>query len=746
MTRQANPPTDPVSLAACGREAWAGRVFRWLAGGVILAAGLIAYHNSLSGPFVYDDPASILRNATIHGLHWRTIGRVFCTPGGASPLQSRPIANLTLAINYALGGDRVWGYHAFNLAIHLAAGLILFGVARRTFRLPRMPQSIRSAADLLGFATALVWIVHPLGSEAVAYITERTESLMAMFYLLTLYGLVVGATAGSRIGRSAGFGVSVAACALGMGCKEIIISAPFLAVVYDCVFITGSWRETWRRRWKLYLALAATWGALAGAIALSGTRYNTSILERHATVWEYACTQFGAIVTYLKLSVWPSPLIVDYGENKPLALGEILPPAVVVALLLGLTIWALARRPAALKMVGFIGAWVFVILAPTSSVLPLATEPIAERRMYLPLAGLVAGAVALGYWFGQRAFARMGVGRWGRRAIGLGLLAAVVVPFAWLTVRRNRDYQSEFALWQDTVNKRPGNPRALNNLGLVFGEQFGDQDRAIALYGEAITIAPWYAKPYINRASAYGRKGDFGRAIADCNKAIELDPSSAAAYCARGGAYGDQRDFSRAVADLTRAIELDPQFAPAYNNLGNFYVRTDDISLAIANYSKAVELDPRFAQAYNNRGSAYGEQGDQDRAIADFTRAIDLNPSYAEALYNRGLAHGDKGEQGNAIADYTRAIELAPRNARAYASRGLAYAEKDDYDRAIADLNQAVELAPNDAEAYRSRAAAFLFKKEYDKAWADVRKCRSLGGTVEPKLLELLRAASGRSE
>ena len=707
MTCPLNSPTDFAPPAAFGRDAWTGRLFRWLAAGLIVAAGLVAYHNSLAGPFLFDDPAAITNNPTIRQLHWRSLGNIFRTPGGAGPIQNRPVVNLTLAINYALGGERVWGYHAVNLAIHLAAGLILFGLARRTFRLPRMPQSIRSAADLLGFATALVWIVHPLGTESVTYVVERTESLMAMFYLLTLYGLLVGATATSRAGRAGGFAVSVAACATGMGCKEVMVTAPVIALAYDSVFISGSWRETLRRRWKLHLALATTWGVLAAAIASSGPRFHTSIFDQGVTVRDYACTQFGAVVTYLKLSVWPSPLIASYGDTLAHSAGEILPPAVAVGLLIALTIWALIRWP----MVGFIGVWMFVILAPTSSILPLPNEPIAERRMYLPLAGLVAGAVAMAYWFGQRALERLGVGRWGRRAIGLTVLAGVVAPFAWLTVSRNRDYQSEMALYQDTVNKRPSNHLAINNLGVVYAGQ-GDFDKAIGLCSKAIELAPRFAVAYCNRANVYAEKGDFTKALADCDRAIELDPRHALAHDTRGSVYGRMGDTEAALADYTKAIELDPRAAQTYFSRGVVYGRKGDLDRAIADYDKAIELDPRLSIAYNNRGNACVRTDDISKAIADYTIAIELNPRYANAYYNRGVAYDRNGEFDKAIADYTAAIDLDPQA----------------------------------AQTYGDRARSYLMKADYARAWADVKECRARGGNVEPDFLQKLRQASSQPD
>src|ERR1022692_1539631 len=201
---------------------------------MVVAAGLLAYHNSFTGPFIFDDFYSIEDNPTIHHLWpiWQTLSppRI-----GAPTVEGRPLVNLSLAINYALGGYRLWGYHALNLTIHILAALTLFGIVRRTLLQPRLQERFGAAADGLALAVAVLWMVHPLQTESVTYIIQRAESLMGLFYLLTLYCFLRAAGAGGP-GRFWWLAASVFACLLGMATKEVMVSAPLVVLLYDRTF------------------------------------------------------------------------------------------------------------------------------------------------------------------------------------------------------------------------------------------------------------------------------------------------------------------------------------------------------------------------------------------------------------------------------------------------------------------------------------------------------------------------------
>ncbi len=341
-----------------------------LAAGLILLAAAAVYGNSFAGPFVLDDRYSIVENPSIRHL-W-PIGAVLLPPH-AEQIGGRPVVNLILALNYALGETDVWGYHLVNVVIHVLAAWTLFGVVRRTLVLPWLRERFGSAAIPLALTISLLWMIHPLHTEAVTYIIQRAEALMGLFYLLTLYCFIRGASVegsgvggqgvgGERVFSFAGFilhpssfilppvawyAASVLACLLGMATKEVMATAPVIVLLYDRTFLAGSFREAWRRRYGLYLALAATWGVVAALLISTGFYGgSTGFAVEKFTWWSYLLTQPGVVVHYLRLAFWPAGLCLDYDWRPAQTAAGIVLPGILVASLLGLTLWALVKRPA----------------------------------------------------------------------------------------------------------------------------------------------------------------------------------------------------------------------------------------------------------------------------------------------------------------------------------------------------------------------------------------------------------------
>src|ERR1035438_115788 len=247
-----------------------------LAAIVILLAALAAYHGSFSGPLIYDDVPAIADNKPIRHL----LTALSPPHGEGLTVEGRPVLNLSLAINYAISGTGVWSYHVLNLVIHVLAGWTLFGIVRRTLcrmRIrrgdlppsgdgPSLPDTPDGGSTLFALGAALLWTVHPLQTEAVTYIIQRAESMMGLFYLLTLYCLIRGADAersASGGPAPAGrpgiwYGLSVAACLLGMGTKEVMITAPVMMLFYDRTFAAGTFAGAWRSRRVYYLDRKST--------------------------------------------------------------------------------------------------------------------------------------------------------------------------------------------------------------------------------------------------------------------------------------------------------------------------------------------------------------------------------------------------------------------------------------------------------------------------------------------------------
>ena len=467
----------------------AGRV----ALGLVLLT-FLAYAGNFSGLYLFDDASAITENPSI-----RHLSTAFFPAPNGTPVSGRPLVNLTFALDYAAAGTAVWIYHATNLLIHILAALALFSLLRRTLELPVIAPRFRAAATGIAGTVALLWAVHPLQTESVSYLAQRAESLMGLFYFLTLDGLVRAVTTGDRRWLAA----SAGACLAGMASKEVMISAPLLALLFDRTFVSGSFAAALRRRAGYYGALAATWLLLAAEMIQVGNRGNAVGRGLKVDSWTYALTQCHAIALYLRLALWPHPLTLDYGTTTFTAPGDVLPGAMLIAVLAAATLYYIGRRSA----LGFVGAWFFAILAPSSSVVPLAKQTLAEHRMYLPLAAVVLVVV-------------LGLHAAGLRARWTALLAA---PLLVLTLLRNADYVNGVTIWQQSVERYPGNPRARINLGNAWVNA-GQFERGAEQFEAALRLDPNLPEAHNDLGVAENALGQPARAAAEFRAALRLFP------------------------------------------------------------------------------------------------------------------------------------------------------------------------------------------------------------------------------
>jgi protein O-mannosyl-transferase len=655
----------------------------WFALGLIALAAILAYQNSFSGAFVYDDTPWIVENPSIRQL--RPFLHVLFPPKDDS-IGGRPVVSLTLAINYAFGETNVWGYHAVNLAIHILAAWTLFGVVRRTLE---GSESARLAAagtptTLLAAAVALLWMLHPLQTESVTYVIQRTEALMGLFYLLVLYCVIRGATSSKPL---LWYVAATLSCALGMATKEVTATAPAIVLLYDRTFLAGSFREAWRRRYGLYLALAATW-CIVAALLISTDFYRgtTGFAVEKFTAWTYLMTQSAVLVHYLQLAFWPTGLCLDYGWPAAHSLSEVLLPGLIVVSLLVATVWALVKRPAW----GFLGAWFFVILAPTSSIVPIK-DAAYEHRMYLSLAALAAGVVVGGYLTGKQLIQRRTLSPGVAGTIAVSLTALVIIVFGILTHRRNADYASEYSIWRDTVAKAPHNGRARNNFGMALAER-KQYAEAIAEYQKALDIKSDFADVHNNLGAALDASGRRDEAMAHFQQALGIKPDFAEVYNNLGTALDESGQYDEALANYRKAVECKPNFTSAYYNIGNTLFRQGKMAEATEYFQKALELKPNHADAHNNLGAALATLGRTDEAIDHYRKAIQLMPRYAEAYNNLGRAMTDLGKIDQAVACFQKALEIQPQYA--VARKNLQAALK------LQEQMQNEPAAPHDSPLY----------------------------------------------
>ena len=603
---------------------------------VLVALGVGAYWNGLSAPLIWDDDPAIVTNQTIRS--------VLPLSGSLSPpletsVAGRPIANLSLALSYAMGGLDERGYHWWNLAVLIASALVLFGIVRRTLADSRAASGFSRAfrhgtsADVIALISASVWLVHPLLSETVEYVTQRTESMMGLFFLLTLYAAIRAGREKRTIRWQV---VAIASCALGMATKESMVVAPVAVVLYDRIFEFKSFGDAFKARGWFYAGLAATWVEL-GLLMWRWPRSTVGV----ATVspWMYLLNQIEMIARYVGLAVWPQSLVGDYGLPRSLAIGDVLPQALLILLLLGGTIAALARWPA----IGFLGAMFFLTLAPTSSVVPIASEVGAERRMYLPLAALVVLAVSLG-WLGLDRLR----GRWPARARTILYAAActagiVVAALSIRTMVRNREYATPMAFWESVVARRP---QGRARFGLASELVAADRhEEAIAQLTEAVRDYPDARAGLGTELFSQGRVSESIAVLDPFVRASPSNPNRIPARVLLGQALLSQGQVEEGASQFKAILDLDPNSVSAKQGMSTAsrilaarLLERGNPAAAAVQAREAVRFDPGSAEAHNLLGVALASQGVYAEAAQEFRQTLRLDPRHQSAKNNMDRA------------------------------------------------------------------------------------------------------------
>lgn len=662
MTTRTTPQIDGPH-----RPGWARA---WVSGLILGAVALAAYHNSFRSPYFFDDHRCLLENPSIRDLG--NLGAVL-SPAPHTMLGSRPLANLSFALNHAVGGLSVTGFHVVNFALHLAAACTLLGLVRR------------SLGHGLALAVAAAWVAHPLLVPAVSYISQRTEVLMGLFYLVTVYAFVRGAEKGHR----GLFVLSALACAAGMGAKEVMITAPLAVLLCDRTFFAGSFAAALRQRPGYYAALAASWLVL---LVLMRRGLDPTVgLERGVSAWDYALVQCKVLALYATRAVWPHSLAFDYGEFAAIGVLEaarnLWAPAVVV----GGLVYACLRRSALAFWLG----WIALTLAPTSSFVPIGLQPMADNRTYLALIGAL---VALA-WLLRRAL--------GQRAV---VAVAVAVPaLVALSVQRNRVFADPVAPWAEAVKSNPLNSRALSNLA-VHLQLAGRWAEAEHHYVRALPLKPGSADLHNSYASLLIALNRPDAAIRHGLEAVRLAPGFAHARSSLGAALLQGGRAEEGIAQLREALRLDASLGQAHHNLALALTDTGRPAEALPHFPIALARQPDNALLHRRHGQALHALGRRAEALAAFQASLQRVPAQPEVHLLAGRALFEEGRPVESLQAMQAALALDPGyfDARYNAAQLLDYLGRRA--EALIEIEQAVRLRPDRADAQavqqRLRAAA----------------------------------------
>ncbi len=621
---------------------------------LITIVGGIAYSNSTLCSFHFDDFRFIAGNPVIKNLQdLISIWNYY---------PCRFIAFLSFALNYHFHHLNVFGYHLINITIHLLTAILVWWLTLLTLSTPIFKNDkITRHTDLIALFTGLVFVSHPLQTEAVTFIWQRTASMATMFYLASLCLYVK-----SRfIPKKSYYIGSLITAILAMFTKETAITLPIMILIYEYCFFNNKENGGTIKRRHLLTPFLLTILIIPLTMFFTKSTQSISAQEMQNAIngttkinpAHYFLTEFRVMITYIRLAFLPINQNLDY--DYPIYKNILELPVLGSIIFLLAILYGAKKLFSKYRLLSFSIIWFLATLLPESGSYALG-DVIVEHRLYLPMAGYSLFIVAGMFYL---------LGRKNIKMMVWALVMAITCNLI-LTYERNKVWKNDLTLWNDTVIKSPHKARPYNGRGLVFLHQ-GDLTKAMADLNKAVELNPSYAEAYNNRGLVYGNQRKYPGALTDFTKAIKLDPTDSQAYNNRGFIYAAQGDLTHALQEINKAIELNPDYADAYYNLGKIYTLQGKLSQAISGYNNAISIDPDYENAYNNRGSVYFQQGAIARAVLDYRKAIDLKPDNTEACFNLGFIFYQQGHWEQAISNFNMVIAINPKDAEAIKIRSL---------------------------------------------------------------------------
>jgi tetratricopeptide (TPR) repeat protein len=663
--------------------------------GVLLLLTCLAtliYSNTFSSHFHFDDRTTILENSKIKQF-----------PPNYRVWESRFIGFFTFALNYRLGRLEVFGYHLVNLLIHITNGFLVYTLVRLLcgtpgIRLSLSPQLVQRSGGV-ALVTALLFVAHPIQTQAVTYIAQRFTSLATLFYLLAVVCYLRWRSAEHRpVFRRLWYAGALAATILAMLTKEISFTLPFtLLVVEGVCFRPPTWKR-WPSLLPFFLTLPIIPLALAGQLA-DVTRENPEIGRLN-----YLLTQFRVLVTYLRLLILPIHQSVDY--EYPVYHSFLAPQVFLsFSFLLALGVGAVysLRSSSPWRLVGVGLMWFFVTISVESSIIPIR-DVLVEHRLYLPSVGLfLAASVGGGILLGQRPASAMIVA-------GLVLASSAIA-----TYHRNAVWKDEVTLWTNAVERNPQNARAHTSLGAAYSVQ-RRFDAAVTEHLTALRLKPTYAEGHNLLGVVYAKQRKFDEAASAFATAVRLRPDFAEARNNLAKVYARQDRPDAAMEEFLIALQLKPDLPEAHYHLGNIYATKGRLDEAIAELETALRLDPDYAEAHYSLGTLYAEQGRTDQAIQEFVVGLRLKPDLLDTNYRLGILYAAQGRLDEAITEYSRALQLAPDSPEIHNDLGTVYARQGHMAKAADEFLIVVRLRPDFPEAHYNLGSAYAHQGNLDEA------------------------------
>lgn len=636
---------------------------------LLLLTCFLVYGNTLGNGFVWDDHPLVDNNIFLSS--WRNIPKLFTTnlfAGGSSPSAFyRPVQALTYMVEYHLWGSKPFGYHLTNLLLHLANAMLLYALL--------VPVTTRLVAVISG----LLFIVHPLNTEAVTYISGRADPLAVGFLLLALLAYRE-AKAKPQWGRYRL--ASLGAFTLAILSKESAMIFPALLVLYDLTTdpLTRP-RELLARIGPRYAPYLAILGLYAGLRTLIPDLHQVAGGGPTITLGQRLLLVFRVFAEYLGLLVLPRDLHMERTVPLPISFFDpmVMAGAFALLLLIGLAWWAWSRvRPLTLGI-----GWYLLAFLPFSNLVPLNAY-IAEHWMYLPAIGLF---VVVGLGIG--ALQARGL----QRSTAVPLVLALVL-YAGVSIRRNRDWRDEATFYETTLKSSPDSWRVLANLADLYRER-GEFEKAIQTFRNVQAMSPLHPQGYLGLGMVYQKVGRDEEAVKQFEMALATYPRSARAHLHLADSYMKMGAQDKAIEHYQFVPELKPQSPVAYLTLGHGYLKARKYAEAVGAFQKGLEVAPLNSLLRGSLGWAYAAIGEDEKARQEYERALKIEPRSAIVRNNLASHYLKSGQWRLAAEQLEEAVRVDPDYAEAHANLGIAYYWMGRAREAEAQLRKALALKPD---------------------------------------------------
>jgi len=662
---------------------------------IIFLSTLFVFSPVLRNGFVnWDDFANVVDNPHYRGMGWEQLRWMFTT---FHLTLYRPVTWMTLGLDYLVWGMDPFGYHLTSLLIHGINGVLYYLIALRLLGLALnneqfSPQHLRIGAG----CAALLFALHPLRVEAVAWVSARNDVVSAAFILLAVLCYLRAA----RLHKTSSpsylrwlfatfiiYAVSLLAKASGMTLPFALLILDF----YPLRRIQGGPRQWLQPKpFKIllekipFLLIAAAAGI--AAVLAKQEFHAVHSLQMYGWLIRIAVSLY-ALAFYLWKTIIPvglSPLYQLSGQSDPWDWPFLLSGVVVLAITVGVVLLR-KRCPAALAC----WAWYAVFLIPVSGVVSFGPQIVADRYSYLSCLAwpLLAGAGAVYLAKPMRSSGR----NTENLAPAIGLFFFLFVGLGVLAWQQSHVWHDSEQLWRRVLAINPATSYAYHNLAAEMQHQ-GKIEEAIQYYRKAVEIDPKFARAHHNLGDLLAARGDLDLAVKSYRKALEIDPNSVDTYHNLGNTLAKQGKTDEALQDYYRALQINPNEASVHNDLGNLLVERGDLETASRHFRKSADLDPTASAPLFNLGNLMVRLNQLDQATIYFRQALKIDPNYAQAHHNLGRLLAAQGKLDEAIDHFRAAVRVEPRFAEAHQSLIQALAEQGNTEEALRQYRIAREI------------------------------------------------------